>query len=118
MEERETLHFAAIHWLYAVYVNLACERMFRMIWDDQVVDDDLHAPPLLTCLRILPAGGVQPALDIHAAALVQVLRADLCHLAPDSTTRPLGVGLHLAIAVRPGAIGRHAERRAGGTMLG
>ncbi len=106
------------HWCARLQLPRILRVLRRCDWrgpieQDQVVDDNLDARPPLTRLRVLPAGGMQPAGNVDPAAFVGILRGHLGQLAPRGAARPLRLGLRLAVRVRPGVIGRTAERRGG-----
>ena len=92
-------------------------RRRRPIEPDQVVDDDFDAVACLVGLGVLPMGGMQPAGDVDTAAFVHILRRDLGQLAPRGAARPFGLGLRLAVGIRPRAVGGDAERRASGVLF-
>src|SRR5262249_12005985 len=66
--------------------------------------DDLCRLPLLALL-VLPLAGLEPALDVDAASLREIVRAVLCLLAPDDDAMPLRPLLRLAVAVGPAVVG-------------
>src|SRR5262249_45285240 len=65
-----------------------------------VVGDDLGGVAILAFL-VLVLASLDPALDVHLAALRQVLRTDLGALAPDDHPVPLGALLLLPVLVDP-----------------
>src|SRR5438309_11721788 len=61
-----------------------------LVEDLQVAHPDLAAPSL-AAVRGLPAGPVQPALDVEQATLLQVAGGELGHLPPGAQLVELGL---------------------------
>ena len=72
------------------------------------VDDDLRHVPLVAVL-VVPRAGLELALDVHGAALVEVLRAVLRGLPPHDEAVPLRLLLLLARLVGPPLVRREAH---------
>ena len=58
---------------------------------------------------ILPLASLQFALNVHLAAFVQVLTANLCQPAPDNNPMPFRRGLRLAVLILPAFSGCHGK---------
>src|SRR5262249_38484623 len=78
---------------------------------------DLGFVPLLPVL-VLPAPGLEAALNVDLLSFLQILAADLSELLPRHDVVPLGALLLGARGVLPGGGGREREARERGPLRG